>query len=186
MGFARAELESFRDVAVPDLIGPGCRLLFVGINPGLWTAATQTHFCHPSNRFYPALQRSGLIDFEIDTDNGMTEVQRDEFTSRGMGISNLVERATVRASELSSDELVEGGRKLSRLVERTKPTVVAVAGVTAYRTAFGDKSAVLGHQERPGPANWWVLPNPSGLNAHATIDDVARWFSAVAEEAGIS
>jgi TDG/mug DNA glycosylase family protein len=167
------------------LTGPNTRLLFVGINPGLWTAATQTHFCHPSNRFYPALRRAGLIDLEIDTDTGMTAQQRDEFTSRGLGISNLVERATVRASELRAAELVEGGDKLSRLVERVKPSVVAVAGVTAFRTAFGVKTAVLGKQERPGPPEWWVLPNPSGLNAHVTIDGLADWFRRVAEVADI-
>jgi TDG/mug DNA glycosylase family protein len=185
VGFSKAELDKFRGATVPDLTGPNTRLLFVGINPGLWTAATQTHFCHPSNRFYPALRRAGLIDFEIDTDTGMTAHQRDEFTTRGMGISNLVERATVRASELSAAELVGGGDKLSRLVERVEPTVVAVAGVTAYRTAFGDKTAVLGRQERPGLSEWWVLPNPSGLNAHVTIDGLADWFRRVAEAAGI-
>lgn len=186
MGFSRVELESFRDATVPDLIGPGCRLLFVGINPGLWTAATQTHFCHPSNRFYPALRGAGLIDFDIDTNTGMTDEQRTAFTSTGMGISNLVQRATIRASELTRDELEEGGHRLTRLVESIMPVVVAVAGVTAYRSAFGTKSAVLGAQGRSGPAEWWVLPNPSGLNAHAPLADLSEWFRAVADAAGIS
>ncbi len=186
VGFSRSQLESFRDAAVPDLIGSDCRLLFVGINPGLWTAATQTHFCHPSNRFYPALRNAGLIDFEIDTDVGMTDEQRNNFTSSGMGISNLVRRATVRASELTQDELSEGGDRLDRLVASIQPGVVAMAGVTAYRSAFGVKSAVLGRQERSGPAQWWVLPNPSGLNAHATLADLSGWFRDVADAAGIS
>ncbi len=97
VGFTRAELESFRDASVPDLIGPGLRLLIVGINPGLWTAATQTHFAHPGNRFYPALHRAGLIDREIDRSGGFAEADRRHLTARGIGITNLVNRATVRA-----------------------------------------------------------------------------------------
>ncbi len=186
MGFTRAELESFRDHTVPDLIVDGTRLLFVGINPGLWTAATGTHFCHPSNRFYPALQRAGLIDFAIDTDHGMTDEQRSSFTAAGMGISNLVQRATIRASELTADELRAGGERLLRLVETVRPAVVAIAGVTAYRTSFGTKQAVMGRQEVAGDAEWWVLPNPSGLNAHVQIDDLAEWFRTVADRAGLS
>jgi TDG/mug DNA glycosylase family protein len=185
VGFTRQELESFRDHTVPDLVAVDTRLLFVGINPGLWTAATQTHFCHPSNRFYPALRRAGLIDFDIDTDLGMSTKQRFDFTSRGMGISNLVQRATIRASELTSDELRAGAERLKLLVDTIRPGVVAVAGVTAYRTAFGVKSAVIGRQELDGSAEWWVLPNPSGLNAHVQIDGLAEWFRTVAVRAGI-
>lgn len=186
MGFTREELESFRDQTVSDLIGDDTRLLFVGINPGLWTAATKTHFCHPSNRFYPALRRAGLIDFDIDTDRGMTDGQRSSFVAAGMGISNLVQRATVRASDLTADELRAGGERLLGLVAELRPAVVAIAGVTAYRTAFDAKSAVMGRQETAGDAEWWVLPNPSGLNAHVQIDDLAEWFRAVADRAGLS
>lgn len=157
----------------------------MGINPGLWTAATQTHFCHPSNRFYPALHEAGLIDFRIETDVGMTDAQRRSFVERGMGISNLVERATIRASELGADELKLGGERLAGLVERVQPRVVAVLGITAYRTAFGDRGASVGVQAVPGPAEWWALPNPSGLNAHVTIDGLATSFRGVAERAGI-
>ncbi len=185
MGYTKAQLEAFLLVTVPDLIGPGCSLLFVGINPGLWTAATQTHFCHPSNRFYPALRASGLIDFKVDTDLGMTAEQRTLFTSRGMGISNLVQRATVRASELSREELIDGGTRLRRFVDDLSPRVVAVAGVTAYRTAFSAPKAQIGEQKSGPNAGWWVLPNPSGLNAHVTIDGLADWFSLVAREAGV-
>lgn len=127
-----------------------------------------------------------MINLDIDTDQGMTEEQMASFVSTGMGISNLVERATVRASELSNQELMEGGRRLSRLVDRIRPKVVAVAGVTAYRTAFGDAKASLGRQDIDGPAEWWVLPNPSGLNAHVDIAGLAGWFSTVAETAGVS
>lgn len=187
MGFTREQLEAYRDATVPDLIGSHCRLLFVGINPGLWTAATQTHFCHPSNRFYPALRRAGLIDWEVDTDRGMTDEQRVDLTERGIGISNLVERATVRASELTRDELRAGGLRLRDTVSRANPAVVAVAGVTAYRAAFADRNATLGAQ--PGGlegATLWVVPNPSGLNAHETIDSLADWYRQVSGEAGIA
>ena len=186
MGFTKQELESFRDARVPDLIGADCRLLFVGINPGLWTAATQTHFCHPSNRFYPALRRVGLIDWEVDTDTGMSDEQRQALTDRGIGISNLVERATVRASELSREELRAGAGRLLRTVAEVGPAVVAVAGVTAYREAFGDRAAVLGRQPTAiEGASLWVVPNPSGLNAHETIDSLAVWYRQAASAAGI-
>lgn len=186
VGFTKAELEAFRGATVPDLIGDGVRLLFVGINPGLWTAATQTHFCHPSNRFYPALRDAGLIDWSVDTDSGMTSEQRDDLTRRGIGISNLVERATVRASELDRDELRSGGRRLEALVAELRPAVVAVAGVTAYRDAFGAKNATQGRQPHDlGPAELWVVPNPSGLNAHETVESLGTWYRRVADAAGI-
>lgn len=185
MGFTKEELESFRNHTVPDLIGDDTRLLFVGINPGLWTAATKTHFCHPSNRFYPALRRAGLIDFDIDTDHGMTGRQRAAFIATGMGISNLVQRATVRASELTAAELRAGGERLVGHIAELRPSVVAIAGVTAYRTAFDDRSAMMGRQEVTGEVEWWVLPNPSGLNAHVQIDDLADWFRIVADRAGL-
>jgi TDG/mug DNA glycosylase family protein len=172
---------------VPDLVGEDCRLLFVGINPGLWTAATQTHFCHPSNRFYPSLRRAGLIDWSVDTDRGMTDSQRQDLTDRGIGITNLVNRATVRASELGRDELRQGGKRLVEFVEVVRPHLVAVAGVTAYRHAFGNGQARLGRQAAGiGQAQLWVVPNPSGLNAHETVDSLANWYARVAGEAGIT
>ncbi|HEX2155316.1 MAG TPA: mismatch-specific DNA-glycosylase [Acidimicrobiia bacterium] len=186
MGFTRAELERYRNRTVDDLIGPGCRLLFVGINPGLWTAATNTHFCHPSNRFYPALRAAGLIDWVIDPQTGMTDEQRVDFLTRGMGITNLVARATARASELSRCELSEGARRVARVVAEVRPAVVAVAGVTAYRTAFGLPKAAPGPQAEPlAGASVWVVPNPSGLNAHETLTTLAGWYSQAAEAAGL-
>lgn len=171
---------------MPDLVGEDCRLLFVGINPGLWTAATQTHFCHPSNRFYPALGRAGIIDWTVDPDTGMSDDQREEFVSRGMGITNLVPRATARASELSRTELRQGGDRLRNLVDKVRPRLVAVAGVTAYRDAVGERRATLGQQRSDlGPSALWVVPNPSGLNAHETIDTLADWYRKVAREAGV-
>jgi TDG/mug DNA glycosylase family protein len=186
LGFTREELEAFHGAAVPDLIGHVCNLLFVGINPGLWTAATQTHFCHPSNRFYPALREAGLIDWSVDPDTGMTDDQRQDLEDNGIGITNLVNRATVRASELSREELHEGGDRLADLVEVVEPAVVAVAGVTAFREAFGLPRAQIGRQESNlGSAQLWAVPNPSGLNAHETIASLARWYAMVAGVAGI-
>ena len=186
--FTRAELESFRDAVVPDLLPPpgDLRLLFVGINPGLWTAATQTHFAHPVNRFYPALLRAGIIDRPVDQAAGMTEEDRDYLRSRGIGITNVVPRATARASEVSAEEYRQGGQRLVETVRRTRPRVVAVAGVTAYRTAFGLPKAALGRQPEPlAGAELWVVPNPSGLNAHETVASLAEAYAAPARAAGM-
>jgi double-stranded uracil-DNA glycosylase len=186
VGFSRSELESFRDAVVPDLVGPDLRLLFVGINPGLWTAATSTHFAHPGNRFYPALLRGGVIDRVIDRGTGMTDDDRRYLLQRGIGITNIVARATAKASELTAAELREGGERLRRFVAEHRPTVVAVAGVTAYRDAFSRRDAALGRQpEGVGDAELWVVPNPSGLNAHETIDTLAAAYRAPAVAAGI-
>jgi TDG/mug DNA glycosylase family protein len=140
------ELEEFRGHEVDDLVGPGLRLLFVGINPGLWTAAVKTHFAHPTNRFYPALAKAGITDYEVDRVAGMTEADRAHLVARGIGITNLVRRASARASELSREELSEGGARLQRFVAEHRPAVVAIAGVTAYRDAFGERGAALGRQ----------------------------------------
>lgn len=184
--FTREELESFRGKTVPDLIGGKCSLLFVGINPGLWTAATGTHFCHPTNRFYPALKRAGIIDWAPSTETGMTEDQRLEFVGSGLGITNLVARATVGASELSREELRAGRDRLERVVSDVAPRVIAVAGVTAYRTAFGEASATLGKQTTHlAGTELWIVPNPSGLNAHETTESLARWYLSAANAAGL-
>lgn len=185
--FTKAELQSFRDTVVPDLLPEaGLRLLFVGINPGLWTAATQTHFAHPVNRFYPALLAAGIIERPIDPAAGMTDEDRAHLTSRGIGISNLAPRATARADELSAEELREGGRRLVELVERAQPRVVAVAGITAYRVSFGRRRAALGRQEETlGGSELWVVPNPSGLNAHETVASLAAAYAAAARAAGV-
>ena len=184
--FTRAELQSFRGTEVPDLLGTDVRLLFVGINPGLWTAATQTHFAHPVNRFYPALLRAGIIEHPIDPSAGMTDEDRDLLRGRGIGITNLVRRATARADELTRDELRAGGRQLEELVHRVAPRAVAVAGITAYRHAFGHPKAVLGRQPEPfARAELWVVPNPSGLNAHESVETLAAAYAEPARAAGI-
>jgi double-stranded uracil-DNA glycosylase len=186
VGFTRAELESFAGTTVPDLLGPGLRLLFVGINPGLWTAATQTHFAHPGNRFYPALLLGGVIDRPIDRGTGFTDDDRDYLVRRGIGITNLAKRATAKASELTADELRRGGEALRALVCDRTPAVVAVAGVTAFRTAFGNTKVALGEQpEGFEGARLWVVPNPSGLNAHATVETLAAAYREPAIAAGI-
>lgn len=184
--FTRDELERFRDATVPDLVGPGLRLLFVGINPGLWTAATQTHFAHPGNRFYPALLRGGVITQAVNPAAGMDDRQRGHLIARGIGISNLVNRATARAAELGRDELREGAALLADRVAVWRPRVVAVAGITAYRTAFGRPRATAGPQEEAlAAARLWVVPNPSGLNAHETVSSLAAIYRRVAQAAGI-
>ena len=192
MGFTRAQLEAFRDREVDDLVGPGLRLLFVGINPGLWTAAVRTHFAHPGNRFYPALAAAGIIDREIDRGTGMTDADRAHLVARGIGITNLVPRATARADELSREELREGSARLLRFVAAHRPAVVAIAGITAYRHAFGVPAAAPGRQpDTPEEiARWsgaavWVVPNPSGLNAHETVATLAAAYAAPAIEAGV-
>jgi TDG/mug DNA glycosylase family protein len=177
---------------VPDLLPedggahPPVRLLFVGINPGLWTAATQTHFAHPGNRFYPALLRAGVVQRRIDPSAGMTDEDREHLRARGIGITNLVRRATARADELTAVELREGGERLRATVRRTRPLVVAVAGVTAYRSAFGRRAAAVGEQpEGLEGARLWVVPNPSGLNAHETVASLAAAYAEPARAAGL-
>ena len=186
MGFTQAELQTFRNASVPDLVGPGLKLLFVGINPGLWTAATQTHFAHPGNRFYPALRLAGIVDRDLDRSGPMTEQDRAYLMERGIGITNLVNRATARADELSPAELRAGRTRLEEFVALHQPLVVAVAGLTAYRAAFADPKASGGEQaDRLSGARVWVVPNPSGLNAHETITSLAQAYAEPARIAGV-
>jgi len=162
------------------------RLLFVGINPGLFTAATGKHFAHPTNRFYPALHRSGLTSYEISRERGFTVEDRDYLVERGIGITNLVDRATARASELSASELRSGAAVLVEKVRSWKPRLVAVVGITAYRTAFRRSGARSGRQrETFEDAELWVVPNPSGLNAHETVDTLSQWYRQVGRSAGL-
>lgn len=183
---SRAELEAYRGHTLPDLVGDRCRLLIVGINPGLMTVARQTHFCHPSNRFYPSLRGAGLIDWDLDSSRGLTDEQRADLLGVGIGITNLVARATARASELSRNELRVGARELEIRVADISPAVVAVLGVTAYRDAFLAPDAVVGPQpEGLALAEMWVVPNPSGLNAHVSREEMTAWMARLAATAGI-
>jgi TDG/mug DNA glycosylase family protein len=184
--FTRAELESYRGRSVADLMPDHPKLVFVDINPGLWTAATETHFAHPGNRFYPALVTAGIIPRLPDFANGFTAADRRMFLDAGIGISNLVHRATARADELERSELRDGAARLAADVARWHPLVVAVVGITAYRQGFGRPGAVAGRQDESiAGAELWVVPNPSGLNAHATVADLAHAYAGPALAAGI-
>ena len=190
MRFTQAELAAYHGASLPDLVGEDPSLVFVGINPGLWTAAVQTHFARPGNRFYPALQLAGIIDRTIDTATGLTDDDRAYLLTRGLGNTNLVNRATARADELTADELRAGRTRLEAFVARHRPRVVAVAGITAYRTAFGRPKARAGEQPDgigpdDAPARLWVVPNPSGLNAHDTVASLAAAYAEPARAAGL-
>ncbi|MGH9870502.1 MAG: G/U mismatch-specific DNA glycosylase [Candidatus Polarisedimenticolia bacterium] len=154
-----------------DVIAPALRVLFVGINPGLYTAAVGHHFARPGNRFWPALHLSGF------TPRLLSPFEEDELPALGYGITNIVRRATASAAELKREELKAGGRRLASKVRRYRPRLVAVLGIGAYRTAFDRPEAALGLQtEKLEGARLWVLPNPSGLNAHHQMEDLARRF----------
>jgi double-stranded uracil-DNA glycosylase len=186
MGFTRQELEAHRDEPVPDLIRDDVRLLFVGINPGLWTAASGAHFAHPGNRFYKALHGAGILPEVLDVADGYTPEHRSALLDRGIGITNLASRATARADELDADELRRGAERLERVVGRRRPGVVAFVGITAYRTAFDRPAAAVGEaDETIAGASVWVLPNPSGLNAHYQLPDLARLYRQAAQSAGL-
>jgi TDG/mug DNA glycosylase family protein len=162
-----------------DVIAPGLDVLFVGINPSLLSAARGHHFARPGNRFWPALHLAGL------TPRRMTPDEDGELPRYGLGITNVVDRPTRTAAELTPEELRAGGEALAALVERYRPRAVAVLGITAWRAAFGRPKAVLGVQpERVGGAETWVLPNPSGLNAHHQLPDLARLYAQVRPPGG--
>lgn len=184
--FTQAELEAFRGATVDDLLGPDVQLLFVGINPGLWTAAVNAHFARRGNRFWPALHRAGITSMLVDASGGMPDDARAELLAKGVGITNLVAVATARADELTSVELRAGGERLRRLVATERPRVVAMLGLTAFRQAFGVRTAMLGRSpETFEGAELWLLPNPSGLNAHHTVESLAEWYRRAADAAGV-
>jgi TDG/mug DNA glycosylase family protein len=173
-------------MTVDDVLPSPLRLLFVGINPGLWTAAVNAHFARPGNRFWPALHRAGITSEPIDASLGLPDRAREELEMAGIGISNIVPVATARADELSAAQLRAGGERLRALVAERSPSVVAVLGVTAFRQAFGRRDIAIGPSEdRFEGAELWVLPNPSGLNAHETVDSLAGWYRRAARAAGI-
>lgn len=156
---------------VRDVIAPNLRVLFSGINPGLYTAAVGHHFARPGNRFWPALYAAGL------TDRVLSPFDERQLLKSGYGITNVVMRATAAADQLTKEEIVAGGERLRAKVLRYRPRVLAVLGVGAYRTAFNQPKARIGPQEdRIGETVLWVLPNPSGLNANYQAPDLARLF----------
>jgi TDG/mug DNA glycosylase family protein len=160
------------DQVLPDLIAPNLRVLFCGINPGLVSAATGHHFARPGNRFWPALHRSGFTPHQLRPD------EQSELLTYGAGITNMVDRATARADELTRAEFAAGAEHLLKKVLQYSPDWLAVVGITAYRDAFGERKAAMGRQQRRiGPTRVWILPNPSGLNAHYTMDTLAGAFA---------
>jgi double-stranded uracil-DNA glycosylase len=168
----RAEVAAAYGRTIPDVIGPGLRVLFCGINPSLYSAAVGHHFARPGNRFWPTLHAAGF------TERLLSPFEDATLLDRGYGLTNLVRRATAMAEELTGEELLAGGRRLARLVRRYRPSAVALLGVTAYRAAFALPKATLGRQPDPlGSSAVWVLPNPSGLNAHyqlAQLGDIYK------------
>lgn len=170
----RAEVAAAHGKKIGDVIGPGLKVLFCGINPSLYSAAIGHHFGRPGNRFWPALCAAGLTPrlFSPSEDGSLLPL--------GFGITNLVARATAAAEELTAAELVRGRRSLERKVRTHRPACVAFLGVTAYRTAFNRPRAVLGRQaETIARAVIWVLPNPSGLNAHYQLPELGRLFASL-------
>jgi double-stranded uracil-DNA glycosylase len=167
----KAELEAARGRAVPDVLAPDLAVVFVGINPGLWSGAVGHHFARPGNRFWKALHRSEFTDRQLRPED------EAELLERGLGITNLAARTTATAGELTNDELRDGTRELDRRLAPLRPRFVAVLGIGAYRTAFQRPRAALGPQdERLGASRLWVLPNPSGLNAHYQLDALVERF----------
>lgn len=165
-------LAAAQDATIPDVLAPDLSVLFCGINPGLYSGATGYHFARPGNRFWPALHAAGF------TPRRLAPSEQTELLAFGLGITNLVARATARADELTREELREGARALARKVAEYRPRWLAVVGITAYRSAFGHPKAVLGRQaETIGDTKVWVLPNPSGLNAHWTPTTLAGKFA---------
>ena len=173
----KLDLAAAKDRTIPDVLPPAgepFHVLFAGINPGLYSAATGWHFARPGNRFWPALYAAGF------TDRLLKPAEQDELAQFGLVITNLAPRATAQAAELTPAELRQGGERLTALVEARRPGVVAILGVTAYRAAFARPKAVIGPQPDPlGPARLWILPNPSGLNASWQLPRLAEAFRAV-------
>ncbi len=167
-----ADLAAAQDRSIPDIIAPGLRVLFAGINPGLYSAATGYHFARPGNRFWPELHQSGFTPRQLQPS------EQDQLLALRLGITNVAARATARAAELSAAELRAGAQLLTDKVVEFAPRWLAVVGVTAYRTAFGPVNAVVGPQpDRIGATRLWVLPNPSGLNAHYPAAALAAEFA---------
>jgi double-stranded uracil-DNA glycosylase len=172
----REELQAAYGKGVPDVIAADLKVLFCGINPGLYTAAIGHHFGRPGNRFWPALYQAGF------TPRLLKPYEECDLLEWGYGITNIVNKATVGEGELSRDDLAKGGRRLIRLIQEYRPQFFALLGIGAYRTAFGKPKASLGRQDETiDGAILWVLPNPSGLNAHYQLEDLAALFSALRE-----
>jgi TDG/mug DNA glycosylase family protein len=169
---SREEIAAAYGKRIPDVIASGLKVLFCGINPSLYSAAVGCHFARPGNRFWPAMHAGGF------TDRILTPIQQRRLLDIDCGITNIVGRATATAAELSREDFVKGGRRLKAKTQRYRPRCVAFLGITAFRAAFGQSQATLGLQpDKIGDSSVWVLPNPSGLNAHYQLRDLARLFA---------
>lgn len=167
----KEEVRAAAGGTMSDIIAPGIDVLFCGINPSLYSAAVGHHFAYPGNRFWKALDAAGF------TERVLSPAEDRRLLDYGCGLTNVVERATARASELAPEEFVEGGRRLVDKVRRHRPRFLAVVGIGAYHTAFDRSDAGVGPRtERIGDARVWVLPNPSGLNAHYPLDALGELF----------
>ncbi|MDX6281193.1 MAG: double-stranded uracil-DNA glycosylase [Kribbellaceae bacterium] len=174
MGVYRAGVQ-----ALGDVIAPGLRVLFCGINPGLVSAETGHHFARPGNRFWPALQLAGFTPRQFRPD------EQTELLGLGLGITNVVDKPSARADELTKAEFVAGGENLVAKVLEYQPRWLAVVGVTAYRDAFSERKAAMGEQARRiGETRVWILPNPSGLNAHYTLPKLAAAYAELEKVSG--
>jgi TDG/mug DNA glycosylase family protein len=176
----RDQLQGARDRTIPDVLAVGLRVVFVGINPGLYSGAVGHHFARPGNRFWKALHGSGFTERE------WSPFDDQDLPTVGLGITNLVDRTTASAAELTAVELRDGRDALEAKLARYRPATVAILGITAYRTGFGRPEAELGPQDEVlGGSPVWVLPNPSGLNAHHQLDDLIRRFTALRADSHI-
>jgi TDG/mug DNA glycosylase family protein len=174
--------EELRDAVgrtIPDATGPDLRVLFVGINPGLYSGATGFHFARPGNRFWPTLHGAGFTPRQLAPD------ETDALLDLGLGITNLVNRTTAAAAELGDDELRHGAVRLRETVDRYQPRAVAILGVDAFRRAFGQPRATIGRQpDALGSSQLWILPNPSGLNAHYQLPQLIEQYRELRETIG--
>lgn len=168
---SKSDLQAAADRTVPDVIAAGLKVLFCGINPGLYSAAVGHHFARPGNRFWPALYAAGF------TRRRLAPSEERELLEDGYGITNIVRRASASAAELTPLEYQEGRRSLEARVLEYAPSILAILGIGAYRSAFSRPQAVFGEQDlRIGQTRVWVLPNPSGLNAHFSMEELADWM----------
>lgn len=174
----KEEIQAAEGATIRDVIAPGLDVLFCGINPGLYSGVVGYHFAYPGNRFWPAIYEAGY------TERILAPYEAEELLARGYGLTNFVERATARASDLDREEFEAGGERLREKLAHYRPGFLAILGIGAYRKAFGQRQVTVGEQaERFGDTRVWVLPNPSGLNAHYQLDDLARLYAEVREAA---
>jgi TDG/mug DNA glycosylase family protein len=168
---SREEVLAAYGKTVPDILAPNLKVLFCGINPSLYSAAVGHHFARPGNRFWKTLHAAGF------TDRLLAPVEDRSLLDRGYGLTNIVDRATARADELSPEELITGQHQLAAKVEHFQPQFLAILGVSAYRTAFNRPKAAMGLQsEAFQTTRIWILPNPSGLNAHYQLNNLQQIY----------